>query len=80
MSRSEDRQTAPQTDIPIDAPSPREMDLRRMEQQGYAVMTPFLALHAATENKVMKGAVKAAQLFLITFTFVTPVILMIAYS
>ena len=77
MSRLEDRVAAPQTTSPA---SPRDLDLARLEQQGYAAMTPFLALHGATQGKAMAIAVKGAQLFLITFAFVTPVVLLVAYG
>jgi hypothetical protein len=80
MSRHEDRVTAPQTAFAGNGPSPRDADLRRLEQQGYVVMSPFLALHGATQGKAMAIAVKGAQLFLITFAFVTPVLLLIAYG
>lgn len=80
MSRLDDRVTAPLTAAPVRPASPREMDERRLEMQGYAVMTPFLAMHAATQGKWMPRLVRAAQLFLITFAFVAPVLLMIAYA
>lgn len=80
MSRLEERKTAPQTAAPVDQASPRTQDLRKMEMQGYAAMTPFLALHEITQGKVMAKIVTGAQLFLITFAFVTPVLLLIAYG
>ena len=80
MSRLEDRVAAPQVIAPDTQPSPRDRDLARLEQQGYAAMTPFLALHEVTQGKAMTIAVKASQLFLITFAFVAPVLLMITYG
>lgn len=80
MSRLDDRVSAPQTTAPVRPTSPREMDERRQELQGYAVMLPFLALHSATEGKWMARIVKGAQIFLITFAFVAPVLLMLSYT
>jgi len=80
MLRPEDRATAPQATGPSSPASPRDQDLRRMEMQGYATMMPFLALHEVTQGKMMSVLVKSAQLFLITFAFVTPILLLIAYG
>lgn len=80
MSRLDDRVTAPQTTAPTRPASPREMDERRQELQGHVVMMPFMALHSATEGKWMARVVKGAQIFLITFACVVPVLLMLSYA
>jgi hypothetical protein len=79
MSRLDDRVTAPLVAAPAPA-SPREIDERRLEMQGYVTMLPFLALHSATQGKWMPRIVRGAQLFLITFAFVAPVLLMLGYA
>lgn len=53
----------------------RAQDLRRLEQQGYAVMAGVMGFGEATESGRMGAVVKAAQLFVIAFSFILPVYL-----
>jgi len=80
MSRLDDRVAAPLAAAPVRPATPREIDDRRLEMQGYATMIPFLALHSATQGKWMARVVRGAQVFLVTFAFVAPVLLMLAYA
>lgn len=53
----------------------KERDLRKLERDGYAVMSGVLAFGAASKTGRLARAVHAAKLVVIAFTFITPVYL-----
>ena len=56
-------------------PSVREQDLRALERDGYAVMAGFMAFGEAAEQGRLAKIVHGAQLLVIAFAFITPVLL-----
>jgi hypothetical protein len=57
------------------APTVRDDDLRKLERDGYAVMAGFMAFGEASETGRMAKIVHGAQLLVIAFAFITPVLL-----
>jgi len=56
-------------------PTVRDRDLRNLERDGYAVMAGFMAFGEASETGRLAKIVHGAQLLVIAFAFITPVLM-----
>lgn len=56
-------------------PTVQDGDLRRIERGGYAVMAGVMAFGEAAEGGRLARIVHGAQLLVIAFAFITPVLL-----